>query len=254
MIEKRRPPEKQKTGNSLEVSWNVIYLFSLVLLGMTFMSGYYLGHVKGSSTTVLGATAAQAPLPAEGGALAPQEDLSQIPEVNDSDYVRGNRNAQVILVEYSDYECPFCKRFHPTMQQVVKDYGDKAAWVYRHIPLSFHAKAQKTAEAAECAGELGGNEGFWKMSDAIFEKMPELELAELPGIAKEIGLNEGKFKSCLDSGKHAEKIKQQMNTANAAGISGTPGTVIIARNGKRDFVGGAYPIEEVKAKIDALLK
>lgn len=184
----------------------------------------------------------------------PTQDLTAMPEVKDKDHIRGNKDADVVLVEYSDYECPFCKKFHPTMQQVMQEYGDKVAWVYRHYPLNFHPKAQKTAEATECAAEQGGNDAFWKMSDAIFEKMPDLELSQLSAVATEIGLDATSFQSCLDSGKYAEHIKGDQDGATKAGISGTPGTVIVGKNGKRDFVGGALPFEGIKTQIDAVLK
>lgn len=259
MIRKKHNQDQSTYSSKgrVEVSLGGIYFVAILLLASTFTSGYFLGKTNAISKDTGNTNNIQANVPPQPQAQQPQQpqqDLTKIPEVDGNDYVRGNRNAKVALIEYSDYECPFCKRFHPTMQQIMKDYGDKVAWVYRHMPLSFHAKAQKTAEAAECAGDLGGNDAFWKMSDLIFEKMPAMELSELPTMAKQIGLNENKFKSCLDSGKFAEKISQQANTANSAGINGTPGTVIISKNGQRDFIGGAFPIDQVKSKIDAMLK
>lgn len=243
-----RKNQETKKGR-IEISYGGAYLAIGILLVMTFVSGYLLGKTKAGGAVAGTVAPTQAPAPVE----EPQQNLEAMPAVTDKDYIRGDKNAEAVLVEYSDYECPFCKRFHLTMQQVMKDYGKKVAWVFRHYPLQFHPKAQKSAEAAECAGELGGNTAFWKMTEAIFAKMPEMELAELPTIASQIGLNKSKFVGCLDSGKYADKIKEQQNGGSQAGISGTPGTAIVGKNGKREFIGGALPVEAIKQLIDKVL-
>jgi len=198
------------------------------------------------------------------GAAAPQQppepkaNLDAMPKITDKDHIRGDKNADILLVNYSDFECPFCKRFHPTMQQIMKEYGNKVAWVYRHFPLSFHVNAQKEAEASECAAELGGNEAFWKYTDAIYEKTTSngtgFALDALVPLAKELGINESKFKQCLDSGKYAKHVQEDMAGGSAAGVSGTPGTIIVTKNGKKDLINGALPFEQAKQQIDALLK
>ena len=120
-------------------------------------------------------------------------------------HILGNPGAPVKLVEFSDFECPFCKRFHLTMKRLMNEYGEdgKVAWVYRHFPLvSLHSKARREAQAAECASELGGNEAFWAYSDRLFEVAPSnnrLDLALLPRIAQLIGLDRAKFEACLAS-------------------------------------------------------
>ncbi|TSC76818.1 MAG: hypothetical protein G01um101431_1, partial [Parcubacteria group bacterium Gr01-1014_31] len=175
--------------------------------------------------------------------------------VSKTDHIKGDfSKADVFLIEYSDMECPFCKRFHPTMEQVVQTYGTKVAWVYRHFPLSFHANAQKEAEASECVAELGGNTAFWKFTDLIYERTTSggtgFALADLPALARESGVNEAKFKSCLDSGKYAQKVQQDMTEGQQAGVTGTPGTVLLTRSGETRIISGAQPFEQVKTTID----
>lgn len=230
-------------------------LLLLIVISFLFSGYLFLKVQKLESIATSASLTAQAPSPSDQQAPPePTQNLDAVPPVTNSDHILGNKNAEIVLVEYSDFECPFCKRFHPTMQQLVKDYGDKVAWVYRHYPLGFHTKAQKTAEASECANELGGNNAFWNMNNLIFEKMPDLELSGLSGLASQIGLNKQKFQQCLDSGKFAAHVKEDMDGGSKAGISGTPGTVIVSKNGKKDFIGGALPLESVKKQIDALLQ
>ena len=184
------------------------------------------------------AVARVAPTPRVAGA----EDPGTLPAAGNvkpaskDDHVRGDlAKAQVVLIEYSDFECPFCIRFDPTMQQVMKTYGDKVAWVYRHFPLSFHANAQKEAEASECAAELGGNTAFWKYADAIYSRTKGggtgFPLTSLVPLAKELGLNEAKFKSCLDSGKYAAKVQSDMDSGQSAGVGCTPATILVTKSG-----------------------
>ncbi len=95
--------------------------------------------------------------------------LANMPAVTADDNILGNENARIVLVEYSDFECPFCGRFHPTAKQVLDEFGDSVALVYRHFPLSFHPNAQQAAEASECVAKEGGNEAFWSYADSLFE-------------------------------------------------------------------------------------
>ena len=173
--------------------------------------------------------------------------------VAESDHVRGNANAEITLVEFSDLECPFCKAFHATAQQALDEYGDKVRWVYKHFPLdNLHPKADKEAEAAECAGELGGNDKFWEYVDRVFEVTPSnngLDLALLPQIAKDLGLNEAAFKICLDSGKYADRVEADYQQGLQAGVTGTPGSFV---NGVP--VKGAVPYAVLRSVVEEELK
>ena len=184
--------------------------------------------------------------------------------VNSQDHVRGDIQAPVKMIEFSDFECPFCKGFHYSMKPLVDDYvrAGKVAWVYRHFPLDeIHSKARKEAQAAECANEVGGNEAFWKFADRLFEIAPSnngLDLAELPKVAEFIQLDKAKFETCLSGddrgGKYAAHIEADQKDGVASGVTGTPYTLIIGPNGEIFPINGAQPYEVVKAIIDAALQ
>lgn len=218
--------------------------------------------------------------------------LGSVPAIQEADHILGNPNAKVVIVEYSDLECPFCRIFHQTLLRIMNDYGKAGtvAWAYRHMPLiQLHTKAPREAEATECAAELGGNTGFWKFADRLFEITPSndgLDPAQLPQIAEYAGLDKKAFETCLASGKHTARIQQQYNEGVSAGGSGTPFSVLflqiplssetkqallplyeryrdsrtgqlplqISADEKRLSLSGAMPYELMKATIDALLK
>lgn len=158
-----------------------------------------------------------------------------IKTIDSSDHIKGNPNADVAILEYSDTECPFCKRFHVTMQSIIDQYGKdgKVAWVYRHFPLdSIHPKTRKEAEATECANELGGSKGFWDMIDKIYVNTPsnnQMDPSLLPIFAKAIGLDQKEFESCLASGKYAAAVEAQYQDGLKAGAQGTPYSLIVLR-------------------------
>ena len=227
-------------------------LLGIFLKGGTFASGYANAGVNSGGTVFGNNPTPQVPTPSPS---APGD--IQLAAITDKDHIRGNKNAKVTIVEFSDTECPFCKRFHPTMKQVVDTYGDKVAWVYKHFPLdSLHSQARKEAEATECAAELGGNDGFWKYLDKLLEITPSndgLDLALLPQIAEDTGLNRKKFEECLNSGKKAEIVAKHLAEAQAAGGNGTPYSVIMAGDQKIP-VSGAVPFAQLKAMIDPLVQ
>lgn len=185
-------------------------------------------------------------------------DVEKMKPVDDKDHIVGDPKSPVVIVEFSDPECPFCKSFHKTMLQVVDQYAGKVAWVYRHFPLdAIHSQARKEAGATECAAALGGNEAFWKYLNKIFEITPSnngLDLAELPKIAKEIGLKEADFKKCLDGDQYAKEVESDYQDGLVAGVQGTPHSIVIAKSGKKLIIGGAQPLAEVKKVINSALE
>ncbi len=197
-----------------------------------------------------------------GGSVASNSEANAVESTNIApvsaeDHIRGNPDAALVIVEYSDLECPFCKVFHNTMRQIMSEYDGKVAWVYRHFPIpQLHHKAPHEAEASECAAELGGNIAFWQFVDEVFKRTnsnDSLDPAELPKIAGDIGLDTVKFNSCLSSGKYTEAIQKSAEAAVEAGARGTPYSVIISGD-QKVVINGAEPIESVRAKIDSLLK
>mgnify|MGYP001568742521 CR=1 FL=1 len=202
-------------------------------------------------------------LGAEAGQIAKKDTVSNatIKPVTQEDHVRGDFDAPIKIVEFSDVECPFCKQFHKTLIQVMSEYGNsgRVAWVYRHFPLdSLHpVKARKGAEASECANELGGNDAFWAFLDKYFEVTPsnnQFDTNQLPVIAEAIGLNRTAFMACLESGKYAQKIESQIQDAIAAGANGTPFSVMVNAQGETFPINGALPYTQIKSLVEQALK
>ncbi len=250
--------------SSLERFVPILLLASIALAFMVGVLWQRVNNIENGTTAVAGTGtvqnngAAAAPDAAPPNGKLTAEQAKNIPAVTDKDHVRGSRDAELVLIEYSDLECPFCKRFHPTVQQAMDEFEGKLAWVYRHYPLDqIHSKADKEAEAVECAAEVGGNDGFWKLTDKIYEVSPTnngLDLAQLPALASEVGIDQAKFKSCLDSGKYAQAVEEQFQGGVKAGVQGTPGSFIINKNGDAWFISGAYPYDMLKTTIEEALQ
>jgi protein-disulfide isomerase len=162
---------------------------------------------------------------------------------------KGGANAKVVIQEFSDFQCPFCKRVNDTMSTLEKQYGNKIKIVWRHMPLPFHKEAPLASEAAQEAFAQKGSAAFWKFHDKLFENQQDLLRPRLETIAQELGLDMDKFKAALDSGKHKAKVEADTKLGNGAGINGTPAFVI---NGY--FLSGAQPEAAFKKLINRALK
>ncbi len=199
-----------------------------------------------------------APQPVAQGQNQPSSTDQTVSGVQADDHVFGNPSAEVTIIEFSDTECPFCKRFHETMNKVMAEYGKdgKVAWVYRQLPLpQLHPKAPREAEATECAAELGGNDVFWKYTNSLYAVTPAnngLEDAQLFTLAAEAGLDAGAFKKCLESGSMKERVEKDVAEATTLGINGTPHSLILYK-GKQIPIEGAQPFEVVKQLIEQML-
>lgn len=169
--------------------------------------------------------------------------------VSDNDHIVGSKNAKVVIVEYSDTECPYCKNFHTTMKQVVENSNGQVAWVFRHYPIaSLHSKAPREAEATECAWEQGGNDAFWTYTNRLFEvttSNDRLADSELPKIAQYAGLDVAAFTTCLNSGKYKEKVAADVTDGGKAGVRGTPSSFVLVKGKVVDTIPGALPYDAV---------
>jgi protein-disulfide isomerase len=160
---------------------------------------------------------------------------------------KGPAGAPITIVEFSDYECPFCVRAEPTVKDVLAAYPGKIRLVFRDYPLPMHKKAPKAAEAAHCAGDQGK---YWEMHDKLFAANGKLEVADLKSAAREVqGIDGGKFDQCLDSGSKATDVEKNRKAGDEVGVSGTPAFFI---NGR--LLSGAQPLEAFKTAIDDELK
>jgi protein-disulfide isomerase len=217
---------------------------ALIFLVWSIVSG------KGLSLGKVADAQAAAPTPTAQADDQQQQPPAQPvkPVDEDNDHIRGPKNAKVTLIEYSDFECPFCKRHEQTLDAVMKAYPNDIRLIYRHYPLSFHPYAQKSAEASECAAELGGKEAFWAMHDKLIAADPMSD-GMFDQFAKDLKLDANKFKQCLDSGKYAAKTAQEEQEGAAAGVTGTPGTFV---NGQ--LVEGAVPLAQFKAIVEQAMK
>jgi protein-disulfide isomerase len=166
----------------------------------------------------------------------------RVPVVLGDAPVRGAAAAPVTILEFSDFQCPYCVRSRPTVAKIRETYGDKVRWAFRHYPLSFHDKAQKAGEAAACAGDQGR---FWEMHDRLWDNTGKLAVADLKEHAAALGLDAAAFDKCLDSGAHAGLVERDEQMGQSYGVSGTPAFFV---NG-RPLVG-AQPFEAFRQVID----
>lgn len=202
-----------------------------------------------SNGTALAANTAPAVAAAPAAAAAAAAPAGKLDPVTDKDHVRGDiKKAKVVLVEYSDFQCPYCAKHDPTMQQIVKEYGNDVAWVYRHFPLSFHPNAVPAALGSECANEQGK---FWEFSDAMYAGQDGLSTdaatatAFMNKTAADLKLDTKKFAECVSTKKYQSVVDDQTASGRTAGVSGTPATFV---NGT--LVSGAVPYSSMKKMID----
>lgn len=226
--------------------------FAIVIAGAIIAVALYF-NMRGNSATVAPKT------------QTTDEKVARLDNMNpitSDDHILGNPNAPVKIVEYSDFECPACKLFQTIMMRVMDDYGKsgKVAWVYRQFPIDLlhPINARKESVASECAAELGGNDAFWKFANRFFEislSNDETDIkSAIPQVAREIGLDEARFASCLESGKYDAHIQEDIDNANATGNRGTPWSIVVGENGKKYPLSGVWPETAIKQLINRASK
>ncbi len=250
-------------GNNVTPVLTILLIIASFFIGSLWTKVQYLE--KRSEQPALAAKNGNPTGSAAPAQQAPGDDGAPVKVSVDDDPVLGDKNARVTLIDFSDFECPFCKRyFTDTYPQLKKDYIDtgKVKMVFRDLPLSFHQNAHKEAEAAECARKQGGDSVYYKYHDQIFTRTTSngtgLALDQLPVIAKELGLDVHQFQACLDSGEFKAEVDKDTADASKVGASGTP-TFFIGKstsNGEIEGIKvvGAQPYSVFKTIIDEQLK
>ncbi len=237
------PSSKQSMGVPI-----AIVIAGLIIAGAVYMNG---------------AGGAKPAVNVQGGIDGANNPSQETPEitvlpVTADDHIRGNPNAPILIVEYSDYDCPFCKNFHETMNRIMDEYGQsgQVAWVYRQFPLEqLHPNAPKISAASYCVAELGGNDAFWKFSDLIFgsrEINAQTDIKKLSEFASQSGVDRSKFELCQNSGKYTDKVKADVDAAFNAGARGTPYSVVMV-GAEQGVINGAQPYETVKQIVSNLI-
>jgi protein-disulfide isomerase len=233
-------PQEMQQQTSIAVPLAIIIGFAMIAIAIFFTSG--------SNNT---------PTVADVATETPNQQPQTVRTVSEDDYILGNPNAPIVMIEYSDYDCPFCKQFHATMHQILDEYGvtGRLAWVYRQFPLvDLHPNAPSIAEAALCVGDLGGNTAFWTFSDTVFESRDDIEftnITKLPEFAVAAGVDRMAFMECVTSDRMLDDLKTDLSDGLAAGAQGTPYTVIKVGN-QQAVINGAQPYDVVKGIVESL--
>ena len=190
---------------------------------------------------------------------APEQTEFQSPPapiVTGRGHKRGAANPVMTVIEYGDFECPFCKKFHPTLSSFLAANVEEVQVIYRQLPLHIHELAREKAHASECAAELGGEAAFWQYHDMLYDRADAnvlgISLSDLPTFAAELGIEEAAFNTCMASGKHYPRIDIDVSGATAAGISGTPTSVIIANDGSGTVIPGTIPTEGLESILSTI--
>ena len=174
------------------------------------------------------------------------------PITNNGVHIKGNADAPILITEYSDTQCPFCKDYHQIMQQVMAKYGDSVAWQYKHFPLDFiHPYARREAEAAECVAEIAGEDAYWQYIDSVFASSPSAD--RYTDIASAIGIDMDDFTRCVENDVFHDVVNEQYQDGIDLGAMGTPHSIISTKDGREFVLNGTYPFNAVSLALDMIL-
>lgn len=241
-------------GNKLVPVLVVLLIVAAFLIGSLYTKVQLYekdGSVVGSNTNTGGNAVAPQVAPPPAPPAGPVDiDISGIS-------VLGNKDAKVAIIEFTDYQCPFCKSFHDNaFAQAKKEYIDtgKVQYMVRDFPLfQIHPQAEKAAQAANCASDQNK---YFEYGDTLFKNQQSLQITDLKKYAVDLGLNAQQFDACLDSGKHAQKVKNDVSEGDKVGVSGTPASFVGTIKGNTftgTMISGAVPFATLKAELDKLL-
>ncbi|MCL4382497.1 MAG: DsbA family protein [Patescibacteria group bacterium] len=216
----------------------ILLIVAAFLIGMFSTKVQYLESGKGDSKVAQASPSSVAPQPQAEKTLGAQEAA----QLAGSSPAKGSSQAKVTIVEFSDFQCPYCGKVQETLKKIFETYPNKVKLVFRNYPLPFHENAEPAAQASLCANEQGK---FWEFHDKLFANQEKLTVTDLKQYAANLGVDANKFNSCLDSGKYKETVQKDIKDGGAVGVSGTPAIFI---NGRA--VTGAQPFENFKKIID----
>jgi len=205
---------------------------SILIAGVLIASAIVFVNVRPAAPAAVAAGGAQAPTTA-----------TNVRAPSAQDHIVGSLNAPLVLIEYTDFQCPFCSMVHPTLKKIVSESNGQIAWVLRNFPLeSIHPNARPAALAAECIAQELGNDAYWKSADAVFADQSKMSPAYFEQLALQLGAQKTSYKSCIASASAAKKVDADSAEAQQNGGQGTPYTVLYDKKGQVG-VSGALPYE-----------
>jgi protein-disulfide isomerase len=237
-------------------------VFQIVVLILAVVAAFYVGKLSTevkfyreglANVNQLGqGPEAQAPEPEAYQPI----DASTFTMPGEGDHIKGNADANIAIVEYSDFDCPYCGSFHETATRIVNESDGEVMWIYRHFPLEqLHPDAFTKAAASECAYNLGGDDAFWAFSDEIFASYSgtNLDDDDYTQIANDLNINSTQLLSCINNGDTDDRVNKDLDEGNTAGVRGTPGNYVVNIATETIIpLRGAEPYENVQGIIESV--